>query len=134
MEANKDIPASAEVKPEVKEQLVDGKPKIVTEKIPDDLMIEIRNLIDKGQKITNEFLTISVGILGAQKRQQDMLKNMQSNETQISQHIRHVHKKLKLDKREDYRWHFDGVGNFVGMFVQKPPEQKIPQTKPPEVK
>jgi len=118
---------------EVKNQTMsNGKKRVVTEKIPDKFVEKIQGGIKKKQQLTNQFLQLSVNIVNAQKAQRELIDRLKSNDDSISDTLKRAGQKMKLAKRTEYNWRFDGRDSFIGVY--NPPKPKSTPTKPKEKK
>ena len=115
MEMRKEMPD------EVKNQIIDGKKRVITEKIPDKYLKEIEELKQKKGKAVQEFLQSSVKVVNAQQQQKDILEKVKDADKQIGDMINYTFKKLKLHRRKDRRWSIKGT-DFVGVY--NPPRPK----------
>ena len=120
MEIRKEMPK------EVKELTVDGKPRVITEKIPDNLVKDIMEKIKKKSGLLQHFVQMALRIANAQVEQNKTLEKMKNQEQVIGSAINHAYRKMKLGKKKGYSFRFDGRENFIGVY--NPPKPK-PQPK-----
>jgi len=101
------------------------KPKPVEVKIPDDILKVINDLkAEKGQLI-NQFLNLSFQVGELKDRQDETRKKVKDNNEQTSQKIKYAFDKLKLKKRKNYRWGFDGKRDiFIGTLIPEKPKKE----------
>ena len=119
MEIRKNIPE------EVKNQKTpDGKPRVITEKIPEDLVKDIKEKVGKKNTLLQGFLRISLQIAGANAQQAQILEKMKNQEQVISSAINHAFRKMKLKGKKEYQFRFDGKENFIGVFNPSKPKKK----------
>ena len=112
---------------EIKNQKTpDGRPRVITEKIPDNLIKDITEKIKKKSGLFQRFFQIALQVANAQKAQQDTLAKMGNQEQVISSAINHAYRKMKLGKKKGYQFRFDGKENFIGVMNPKP---KKPEAK-----
>ena len=109
MEIRKDMPE------ELKNQMVDGKKRVIVEKIPEKLARKIEESLRKKQTLLNKFLKISINVLNAQESQREIVKSLNSLKDSISYNINNAFKKMKLAKRKNYNWQFKR-DSFVGIY------------------
>jgi len=121
MDIKKNIPE------EIKNQTVNGKPRVITEKIPENLVKDIKEKIGKKNNLLQAFLRISLQIAGANAQQGQILEKMKNSEEVISSAINNAFRKMKLKKKAEYRFRFDGRENFIGVY--NPPKPKKPEKK-----
>lgn len=121
MEIRKEMPE------EVKNEIVDGKKRVITEKIPEKFAKKIAEKLALKNKRLQSFVQISFQLAKAQAMQQELLKDLKSVGESISGAINDSFKRLKLAKRKDYNWRFDGKENFVGVY--NPPKPKKEEKK-----
>lgn len=121
MEVRKEMPE------EIRNQKIDGKLRIITEKIPDNLIKDIKEKLKKKSGLLQSFLQMALRIGNAQKEQSITLDKMKNQEQVINSAINHAHRKMKLGKKKEYQWRFDGKENFIGIY--NPPKPKKPEKK-----
>jgi NCAIR mutase (PurE)-related protein len=112
---------------EVKNQKVDGKPRVITIPIPEKILKKIMDKVNLKRKRTQGFFQLSLSIVRAQKQQQQVVDEMASAEQSISNHLKSAHRKLRLNKKPEYQFRFDGKGSFI--VVYNPPKPKKEQPK-----
>jgi len=105
------------------------KPKPVIEKIPEDTIKLIKDLGAKKNNLLNNFLHVSAQVVNLQSNQKILLEEIEKADRRIKQEIDFAGTKLKLNKRTEYRWQYDGQGNFVGTLKPKPKVQPEPPKK-----
>lgn len=115
---------------EIAKKKQEGKPVPVIEKIPDDIIKLIRDLGEKKNGLLNQFLNISAQVVDIEpkltklkKFQKETMEHVKEVDKSISQKRNYAFNELKLNKRTDYNWRFDGQGNFVGTLKPKLKEQ-----------
>lgn len=113
MEIRKDIPE------EVKNQTVNGKKRVVTRELPEKIKVKVAEKIQLKQKRLKEFVRVSVEVVHAQAKQQELLKTLSSADDSIKEAIQRAFKKLRLGKEKEYEWRFDGRGSFIGVMNPK---------------
>jgi len=119
MEIRKNIPE------EVKNQKTpDGKPRVITEKIPEDLVKDIKEKVGKKNTLLQGFLRISLQIAGANAQQAQLLEKIKNQEDVIGSAINHAFRKMKLKKKAEYQFRFKGKENFIGVFNPSKPKKK----------
>ena len=125
MEVSRNMPE------EVKNQVMpDGKKRVVTEKIPEKFVKRIQDGVKKKQKLTRDFLQISVNIVNFQRAQQELIDRLKSNDDNITETIKRAGQKMKLGKRKEYNWRYDGRDSFIGVY--NPPKPKKPEPPKPK--
>jgi len=98
--------------------------KPVIEKIPENLLKAINEVTQKKRILLNQFLQVSFQVVNTQKQQRDIADKLNNNEQSIGQKIQYAFKKMKLGKKKEYGWRYDGRGNFVGQLIPKPKTDK----------
>ncbi len=98
--------------------------KPVVEKIPEKLLIAINEVVNKKRTLLNQFLQVSFRVVNAQKQQKDMSDKLNNNAQSIGQKIQYAFKKMKLGKRKQYQWKYDGKDAFIGQLIPKPKTDK----------
>ncbi len=112
---------------EVKNQMIDGKKRVITEKIPDNLIKDIMEKVKKKSGLFQHFVQMALRIANAQVEQTKTLEKMKNQEQVIGSAINYAHRKMKLAKKKGYSWRFDGKENFIGVY--NPPKPKKPEKK-----
>ncbi len=129
MEVRKDMPE------EVKNQIMpNGKKRVVTEKMPDKFIKKIQDGIKKKQQLTGQFLQLSVNIVKAQKAQRELIDRLTANGDSIKDTLSRASQKLRLQKRKEYNWRFDGRDSFVGVYNPSKPKKPVQAPVKPEEK
>lgn len=106
-----------EMPEEVKNQKTpDGKPRVITEKIPENLVKDIKEKVGKKNGLLQNFLRVSLQIAGANAQQVQLLEKMKNQEQVISSAINHAFSKMKLKKKTEYQFRFSGKDEFIGVF------------------
>jgi len=118
MEVRKDMPE------EVKNRMVNGKKRVVTERIPEKLVKKITEKLALKRKRLQIFVKLAFQIAQAQKKQQETLGLLTSVEDSISDILNRAYKKMRLANRKEYTWRFDGKENFIGVYNPPRPKKK----------
>ena len=119
-----------EMPEEVKNQIMpNGKKRVVTEKISDKFVKKIHETIRKKQKLTNQFLQLSIKVVQAEKAQQELLETLRATSNDTITVLQRASQKMKLQKRKDYNWRFDGRDSFVGVYNPPKPKSVKPEEK-----
>lgn len=105
-----------------KPELINGKPKVITEKIPDNLLAKITEARQKKQLSLNHLIQITINILNAQVEQREIMLDLKSAKKAIAKNLTQAHKKMRLGKDKDYQWKFDNRDSFIGIY--NPPKPK----------
>ena len=100
------------------------KPKPVIEKIPDDILKVINDLKNKKNQLINQFLQLSFQVDELVDRKNETRNKVKSTNEQISQKVKYAFDKLRLKKRKNYRWSYNGGDSFVGNLIPEPPKKK----------
>ncbi len=87
----------------------------IVEKIPDKLLNPITEAQKVKGKLTQEFFQVSIQLASLQKKSQETLEKMQSNGESIGNKIKRAFDKLKLGKKKDMRWSYNGKDAFIGI-------------------
>ena len=116
-----------EMPEEVKNQTVNGKPRVITEKIPEKFIKKIAEKLALKNKRLHAFVQVSFQIAKGQETQQVILRDLKSVGDSLSDAIKDAYKKLKLAKKVEYKFRFDGKENFIG--VMNPPKTKKEEGK-----
>ena len=112
---------------EVKNQMIDGKKRVVTEKLPEKFAKKIAEKLVLKKKRLQAFVQVSLQIANANEKQQEILRDLKSAGASISSVIQDSFKRLKLNKRPEYNWRFDGKENFIGVYNPPKPKKEEPK-------
>ena len=115
MEVRKDIPE------EVKDQMVDGKKRVVTVPLPEKIKKVLDEKKMKKQQLLRKYLEISMARTRAERDGQEVFKQIEDLERSIGSRIQEGFKKLRLQKQSDRQWRFDNRDSFIGVLNPKPP-------------
>ena len=96
------------------------KVQTIKEKIP----VKCLEKIQKGkanQRKASQQVFEAGRVVGAwMTRLQEVNKQLSSAEASIKANLQDAHKKMKLDKKVEYQFQFDGNDSFVGVLKPKP--------------
>ena len=107
---------------EVKKQMVDGKPRVVTENLPPKSKEDFAEWTAKRQKLLQELLNVTMEATKLQKTQQEIYDKIQTASAGIQKILQEASRKLRIDKRTDYNWQFKG-DSFVGILREQPKKE-----------
>lgn len=93
--------------------------KPVLERIPDKILEKINKLRQDKQKYLQTMLNVSIQLTQLRDQQSIILKGMNSNMAAMQDILKDAHKKLRLAKKTDYQWRFDGKESFIGYKIKK---------------
>ena len=124
VQVSKGILEEAEKKAtEIKKQIApDGKPRVITETIPEEYLKMIDEQKKVRQGLLNNMLQVSVKIAYAQKEQQKILQKIDDFDNSFRGKVEYIMKKMKLTKMQNRGWRYDGRGAFIGIY--NPPKPK----------
>ena len=122
MEIRKNMPEEAK-----NQKTPDGRPRVITEKIPDNLIKDITEKIKKKSGLLHGFVQMALQIANSQEAQRDTLNKMKNQEQVINSAINYAYRKMKLGKKKGYQFRFDGRENFIGVY--NPSNPKKPEVK-----
>ena len=107
------------------------KPEPVTrvEKISEKHLEKIEGLKKEIDALNNEFFQLSTQIVGIQKKLNELYDKRQNKAESIQATIKDAGKKLKLDKRKDFNWRYNGTDSFIGVSYTAKPEPIKPEEK-----
>ena len=115
---------SKEMPKEVKEQLApDGKPRVITENIPEEHLKVIDEQKANRQKLLNQFLQVSFQLAQTQKEQQKLLEKLDNFDNGFRGKIEWVMRKMKLNRMQNRVWRYDGRGAFIGIYNSPKPKK-----------
>ena len=103
-----------------------AKPKPIEEKIPEKILKLIEGLRIKKGQLVNQFLNVSFQLGEIQEAQNTIRNQVKNTSNSIKQKIQYAYEKLKLKKKKNYRWQYNGKDGFVGNLI---PESKKPEQK-----
>ena len=118
METRKNMPE------EVKNEIVDGKKRVVTVALPEKQQKIIAEKKQKKQALIRKYLQVSFNVTRGQKDMQKIFDEISEIEQSIGSRIQDGFKKLKLQKKKDRQWRYDGRDSFIG--VLNPPKSDAP--------
>jgi hypothetical protein len=101
--------------------------KQVVEKIPEKLLGDITDKQKKRGQLLNQMLQTSVQVIAGQERQQEILKKMKNNDQSLGDRIKNAYNKMKLKRKAQYNWRYNGKDSFVGTEI--PPKRVKDDTK-----
>ncbi len=117
MEVRKEMPE------EVKNQVIDGKKRVVTIPIPkkeEDIIAEKKK---KRNVLAQNLYKLSYNVLKGKRELVKIQEEMENLDAQIGTRIRKCADKLKLKKQPERQWRFDGKASFIGVY--NPPKKDI---------
>ena len=117
MEISKNMPD------EVKNEIVDGKKRVITVLLPEKQKTVIEAKREERNKLAQRFYQISLNVTKGQRVLNEISKRMEDIDISINDRIKEGFKKLKLDKQKERQWRFDGKDSFIGIY-NPPPKKK----------
>lgn len=87
--------------------------KQVIEQIPANILAIMQTLNQQAGRLNNQMLRLSIQLLDMETMQKDLRRKMKEIGAKYQKEIKKASKKLKLNKRTDYKWQFNGEA-FVG--------------------
>ncbi len=96
----------------------------IVEKIPNKLLNPIIEAITRKNRLSQEFFQISIQLANMQRKYQDVFDKLANNGVSISNKINRAFEKMKLGKRKNIQWRFDGKSAFIGIERPKPKIQE----------
>jgi hypothetical protein len=112
-----------EIPDEVKNQVVNGKPRVITEHLPEKSLNEYKDWTSKRQKQLQQMLEVGMQIAKLQKDQQEVYDKIQISNNGISRILQEASRKLRIEKRTEYQWQFKG-DSFLGILKEQPQKSK----------
>ena len=100
------------------------KPKPVEVKIPEGILKVITDLKTKKGQLINQFLNLSFQLAELQDKQKETKDKVKNANEQIGQKIKYAFDKLRLKKRKNYRWGYNGGDSFIGTLIPEQPKKK----------
>ena len=118
--------------PKVKDVKLDGKPQEkekpvpVVEKIPEDIVKIITDLKAKKNQLINLFLRLSFQLGELQDKTNETRNKAKDTDKQISQKVDYAFNKLRLKKRNTYKWSYDSnKESFIGALIPEKPKKEV---------
>lgn len=100
-------------------------PKPLEVKIPDDVLKVMTELREQKNKLLQGYLDISYQAEQINRKKGEVYDKLNKNNEMYGQKIQFAFNKLKLKKKKQYRWGFNGKDAFIGQLVPEPPKKKI---------
>ena len=91
--------------------------KPVVEKIPEKIYKDIQEIIANRGNLLNQMLRISVQRVELETKQKETLDKIKSKDASLKSKIQIAAKKLRLQKRKNYRWQYNGNDAFIGNLI-----------------
>ena len=99
------------------------KPKPVIETIPHKILDVMNKLKKDKNQLFNQMLNVSFQVVEMQKQQIVISDKIKSNNDAFRDSIKDAGRKLRLQKRKNYRWRFDGKESFIGELIPEKPKK-----------
>ena len=93
-------------------------------KIPDDIVKIMDELKAKKGQLVNQFLNLSFQLGELTDKQDETRNKVKSTNEQIGQKIKYAFDKLRLKKRKNYRWGYNGKDTFTGTLIPEKPKKE----------
>lgn len=100
------------------------KIETINEAIPKKLLNPILDAEKNSRKLNRELHNLTIQILALRNRQEKTFKSLQTAGTSIRSKIERAFKKMKLGKKKQYNWRFDGKESFIGINRPEPTKKK----------
>ena len=99
-------------------------PKPVEVKLPEKILAVInKKQKEKGQYL-QQMLSVSFQVVELQKEQVALTDKIKNNNQTTRERVEQAFKKLKLKKRKNYRWSYNGRDTFVGRLIPEQPKKE----------
>ena len=118
MEMRKDMPE------EVKNQMIDGKKRVVTKEMPEKYKKKFAEKSQLKRKRIQEYLQLSLQYGAIEDRLVELRKELNSVNESLQSALENSAKKLRLNKEKERTWRFDGKGAFIGVYNPPKKEKK----------
>ena len=89
------------------------------EVIAETYLKAINEAKEKKNTLLQEFVNTSLQRASLVKREQEILEKLNNNVKSIQNSIEYAYKKMKLNKKTEYSWMFDGKDKFIGTLKPK---------------
>ena len=96
-------------------------PVTKVEKIPEKIVEKLGTIKKDIEEINSEFFNLANQLVGIQDRLQTLKRRREEKGENYSSTLNFAAGKLKLKKRTDYNWRFDGKDSFIGVSYTTPP-------------
>jgi len=104
-------------------------PEIV-EALPQDIVDEINKKMEEKGQILHQFLHSSMRLVALRKEQEEMIAKIETLDKGVNSKVEHAYKKMKLNKRKNINWRYDGKGHFVGREMPQKPQPPVAPVAP----
>jgi GTP1/Obg family GTP-binding protein len=118
-----EVNKSNDIPDDVKNQIVDGKQRVITENIPQNFLEDIEKENKKMEQLSHQFFSSSRQHVKLGDMLQELETKLHDAEEMRKKIYEHAFNKLKLAKRKDYRWQLKG-NSFVGILNIPPKPQE----------
>ena len=107
-------------------------PKInhVVERIPDKIVEKLDKIKADIEETNNEFFQLATQLVGIQERLALLKKRREEKSQSYNSTLDFTAGKLRLKKRTEYNWRYNGRDAFIGIEVPKPAETPTPEESP----
>lgn len=95
-------------------------PKPVEVKIPEKLHKSMQELSARRSQLMNQMLNISIQKVELETKQREIVDKVKSNNESYKAKLEDAFRKLKLNKKKNYRWSYNGKDCFIGMLIPEP--------------
>ena len=117
-----EVRKGGEIPEEVKNQMVDGKKRVISIPIPAKEIVKIDRAEKEKQQLFNEFFNLSLRKQGMEKKLMTIYAEIGKREKVKKEETQKAFKKLRLYKQLDRQWQIKGT-DFVGIYNPKPKNQ-----------
>jgi hypothetical protein len=87
----------------------------IVEKIPDKLLSPISEAQKKKGHEAQQFFQIALQRANIENKYQEVFAKLNNTGTSIGNKIKHAFDKMKLGKKKNIRWSYDGKDSFIGI-------------------
>ena len=84
------------------------------EKIPEKIVKGMDETKNKKNKALNTFLNLSIQVVSLQIKQKELLDKVKSLDESLNSQFQNAVNKLRLKKKTNYNWTFNGKDTFIG--------------------
>ena len=99
-------------------------PKPVVEKIPEKIYKVMKELSGKKGQLLQQMLNVSVQRVKLEITQKELVDKLESNAESYRAKLQDAFNKLRLKKRKNYRWGYNGKDAFIGTLIPEKPKKK----------
>jgi hypothetical protein len=102
----------------------ENKQEELVEKIPDDILKKMEELKGKRKALLNRYLNVAFEANVYREAQDKIFERIKNNGEIYQQKVKYAADKLKLKKKKNYNWSFNGKDAFIGKPIPEAPKKE----------